>query len=149
MITQPPTSEPAPTERPRLPTIYDVAAAAGVAPSTVSRAFARPGRVNSETAEHIRKVAAELGYRTNPMARALPSGRTSMIALVISDITNPFYNEIIRGAETAAGEAGYTILPRPTPRNPTCWSGKRSIGRCRWSRASCWPPPGCRTRRSG
>jgi len=73
-----------------------------VAPSTVSRAFARPGRVNSETAAHIRKVAAELGYRTNPMARALPSGRTSMLALVISDVTNPFYNEIIRGAETAA-----------------------------------------------
>ena len=109
MDTPPPTPELAST-RPKLPTIYDVAAAAGVAPSTVSRAFARPGRVNSETAEHIRKVAAELGYRTNPMARALPSGRTSMIALVISDITNPFYNEIIRGAETAAGEAGYTIL---------------------------------------
>jgi len=110
MDTPPPTPEPVSTVRPKLPTIYDVAAAAGVAPSTVSRAFARPGRVNSETAEHIRKVAAELGYRTNPMARALPSGRTSMIALVISDITNPFYNEIIRGAETAAGEAGYTIL---------------------------------------
>jgi DNA-binding LacI/PurR family transcriptional regulator len=101
--------EPA-VSRPRAPTIYDVAAAAGVAASTVSRAFARPGRVGPETAAHIRKVAEELGYRTNPLARALPSGKTSLLALVISDVTNPFYNEIIRGAETAATEAGYTIL---------------------------------------
>ena len=94
----------------RTPTIYDVARAAGVASSTVSRTFARPGRVNFETAERIRKVATELGYRANPLARALPTGRTSMIALVISDVTNPFYNEIIRGAQVAAGAAGYTML---------------------------------------
>ena len=102
--------ETGPDEVQRLPTIYDVAKAAGVAPSTVSRAFSRPGRVNFETSERIRKVAAELGYRTNPLARALPTGHTAMIALVISDITNPFYNEIIRGAQVAAREAGYTIL---------------------------------------
>jgi len=94
----------------RPPTIYDVAAAAGVASSTVSRAFARPGRVNFETAERIRRVAAELGYRANPLARALPTGRTSMTALVIADVANPFYNEIIRGAQVAAAEAGYTML---------------------------------------
>jgi LacI family repressor for deo operon, udp, cdd, tsx, nupC, and nupG len=92
------------------PTIYDVATAAGVAPSTVSRAFARPGRVNSETAEHIRRVAAELGYRTNPMARALTTRRTGMLALAVSDVTNPFYFEIIRGAQEAAGAADYTVL---------------------------------------
>ena len=57
-------------------TIYDVARAAGVAPSTVSRAFSRPGRVNAATAERIRKVADELGYRANPLARALPTART-------------------------------------------------------------------------
>jgi LacI family transcriptional regulator len=95
---------------PRSPTIDDVAKAAGVAPSTVSRAFSRPGRVSFETSERIRKIAAELGYRTTSLARALPTGHTSMIALAISDITNPFYNEIIRGAQVAASEAGYTIL---------------------------------------
>ena len=94
----------------RPPTIYDVAKAAGVAASTVSRAFSRPGRVNAETAERIRGAAQALGYRTNPLARALPTGRTSMIALIISDITNPFYFEIIRGAQAAAAEAGYTML---------------------------------------
>jgi LacI family transcriptional regulator len=92
------------------PTIYDVARAAGVAPSTVSRTFSRPGRVNSETAERIRAVAAELGYRANPLARALSTARTQMIALVISDITNPFYFPIIRGAEEAAFAAGYTMM---------------------------------------
>jgi DNA-binding LacI/PurR family transcriptional regulator len=92
------------------PTIYDVAKAAGVAPSTVSRTFSRPGRVNAATAERIRNVAAELGYRANPLARALSTARTQMIALVISDITNPFYFPIIRGAEEAAFAAGYTMM---------------------------------------
>lgn len=96
------------TQRP--PTIYDVAREAGVAVSTVSRSFSRPGRVNAETADRIRVIAERMGYRANPLAKALPTGRTSMIALVISDITNPFYNEIIRGAQSAATEAGYTML---------------------------------------
>jgi LacI family repressor for deo operon, udp, cdd, tsx, nupC, and nupG len=92
------------------PTIYDVAAACGVAPSTVSRAFARPGRVNAETAERIRQVAAEMGYRTNPLARALPTGRTSLLAVIVADVTNPFFFEILRGAEETATAAGYTLL---------------------------------------
>lgn len=97
-------------EERRVPTIYDVAKAAGVAPSTVSRAFSRPGRVNAETAARIRQVAEDLGYRANPLARALPTGKTSLLALVVSDVTNPFYFEIIRGAEIAASEADYTLL---------------------------------------
>lgn len=100
----------APGARRHSPTIYDVAKAAGVAPSTVSRAFSRPGRVNAETAERIRRVAADLGYRTNPLARALPTGRTSLLAIVTADVTNPFFFEIIRGAEEAAAEEGYTVL---------------------------------------
>lgn len=91
-------------------TIYDVAAAAGVAPSTVSRAFSRPGRVNAETADRVRRIAGLLGYRVAPLNRPEPVGPTSIIALVISDVTNPFYNEIIGGAEAAAAEADYTML---------------------------------------
>ena len=91
-------------------TIYDVARAAGVAPSTVSRAFSRPGRVNAGTAERIRQVADDLGYRANPLARALSTSRSLMIALVVSDVANPFYSEIIRGAQATATAAGYTIL---------------------------------------
>jgi LacI family transcriptional regulator len=94
----------------RAVTIYDVAREAGVAPSTVSRAFSRPGRVSSETAERVRTVAERLGYRTNPLARALSTAHTNLVACVISDIANPFYSEIVRGAQDAAATAGYTLL---------------------------------------
>lgn len=100
--------------RSRPPTIYDVARAAGVAPSTVSRAFARPGRVNAETAERIRQVAAELGYRANPIARALSTARTRMVAVLVSDLANPIYAELVRGAQTAAAEAGFVVLVEDT-----------------------------------
>lgn len=92
------------------PTIYDVARAAGVAPSTVSRAFSRPGRVNTETAERVRQVAEQLGYRRNPLARALTTRRTQMIGVLVSDIGNPFYLDIIRGAEEAAAAEDYTMV---------------------------------------
>ncbi|MET3805621.1 LacI family transcriptional regulator [Nakamurella sp. UYEF19] len=95
---------------PRSPTIYDVAREAGVAASTVSRAFARPGRVNTVTAERVRVAAESLGYRVNPLARALPTGKTSIIALTISDVTNPFYTEIIQGAQSAAAAANFTMV---------------------------------------
>ncbi|MBG6103976.1 LacI family transcriptional regulator [Micromonospora vinacea] len=91
-------------------TIYDVASEADVSPSTVSRAFSRPSRVNSETAERIRQVAERLGYRTNPLARALTTSRTQMIALVIADITNPVYAEIVRGAQEVAADGEYTTV---------------------------------------
>lgn len=94
----------------RAPTIYDVARRAGVAASTVSRAFSRPGRVAAGTVERITAAAAELGYRTNPLARALPTGRTSMIALVVSDVACPYTAAMLRGAQTAAGECGYTTV---------------------------------------
>lgn len=93
----------------RRPTIYDVATAAGVAASTVSRAFARPGRVNAETAAKVFAAARELGYRTTALP-GLTTARTGTLALVVTDITNPFYAEIIRGAHEAAHALGYTVL---------------------------------------
>jgi LacI family repressor for deo operon, udp, cdd, tsx, nupC, and nupG len=91
-------------------TIYDVAKRAGVAPSTVSRTFSRPGRVNAETAARVREVAEQLGYRTRRIAQSPTSTHTGMVALTVSDIGNPFYLEIIRGAEAAASAAGCTML---------------------------------------
>lgn len=99
---------------PRPPTIYDVAQAAGVAPSTVSRAFARPGRVNSQTAERIRAAATAIGYRANPVAQALSTARTRMIAVLVSDLSNPLYAELLRGAQVAASAAGYGVLVEDT-----------------------------------
>ncbi|WP_280402889.1 LacI family DNA-binding transcriptional regulator [Nocardia carnea] len=94
----------------RAPTIYDVATAAGVSPSTVSRAFSRPGRVSAGTAARIHRVAAELGYRANAINGAPASGRTSAVAMVVPDVTNPVYFGLIHGFEAAATEAGYTVV---------------------------------------
>jgi len=99
------------TERPhRRPTITDVAARAGVATSTVSRALSRPERVNVHTREHVLAVVEELGYVPNPAARALESGRTRTIALLVPDITNPYFAGVIKGAERAAAAAGLTLV---------------------------------------
>ena len=92
------------------PTIYDVASAAGVATSTVSRAFSSPTRVSPTTREHVLAVAAKLGYRPNPNARALLSGKHHTIGMVVSDITNPHYFELIRGAEQRARASEYTLI---------------------------------------
>ncbi|NED94132.1 LacI family transcriptional regulator [Phytoactinopolyspora alkaliphila] len=93
-----------------LPTIYDVARECGVAPSTVSRALSQPGRVSAKTSERIHEVAARLGYQANPLAKYLPTGRTGTIVLIVSDITNPVYFPVIRGAESAAAAAEYTLV---------------------------------------
>lgn len=91
-------------------TIYDIAELAGVSPSTVSRALGKPGRISAQTAAKIRAAADELNFRVNPMARALPTGRTNTLALVVADITNPMVFGIVRGAEAAATAAGYTLV---------------------------------------
>ena len=100
------------------PTIYDVAKEAGVSPSTVSRAMSNPGRVNATTAARVSEVAARLGYRTNTLARALPSGRTDTLALFVSDITNPHFFGVIRGAEHQARAAGCTLIVGDTQESP-------------------------------
>ena len=92
------------------PTIYDVARAAGVATSTVSRTFSNPQRVAEGTREQVLRAARELGYEPNPHARALTSRRTQTIAMVMSDITNPHFFEIIRGAEMRAKASDFTLV---------------------------------------
>ena len=104
-----PSGRPGTRHRPAV-TIYDVARVAGVASSTVSRAFARPGRVNADTAARLRRVAAELGYRTNPVPQPPATPQTRLLALLVSDITNPGYGQLIRAAQLAAAEAGYEIV---------------------------------------
>jgi LacI family transcriptional regulator len=91
-------------------TITDIARLTGVAPSTVSRALNKPGRVNEATRLRIEAAARELHYVPNSQARALTSGRTGTIALVLSDVTNPFYFGIIRGTQQELRAAGYAHL---------------------------------------
>lgn len=102
----------------RAVTLDDVARAAGVAVSTVSRALSRPERVSARTREHVQAVARRLDYRPNLLARSLPSGRTRMLALLVTDITNPHQFGLIRGAESQAGAAGYTLVLADTRGRP-------------------------------
>jgi DNA-binding LacI/PurR family transcriptional regulator len=92
------------------PTIYDVARLAGVATSTVSRALSNPGRVSFKTAEHIRKVAEQIGYRSGTLQRALPDVQTMRVAMIVADINNPVFHAMVRGAERTAEHLGYTVM---------------------------------------
>jgi LacI family transcriptional regulator len=92
------------------PTIYDVARAAGVATSTVSRALSNPGRVSEQTRARVLAAAAELGYAPSTRGKQLATGQHDTIAMVLSDITNPHFFELIRGAEQRAKAAGNTLV---------------------------------------
>jgi len=104
----------------RRSTIYDVAQEAGVAASTVSRAYSRPGRVNAETAQRVFRAAEHLGYRSGGPEGQRAGDRTlqDAIGLVIADVTNPFYGEIIKGAYEAAREAGCQLVLLHTNESP-------------------------------
>ncbi len=91
-------------------TIYDVARLAGVATSTVSRALSQPGRVSFRTAERVREVAQSIGYQALKVERELPEQRTSLLAMVVADISNPVFHGMIRGAERTARYAGYSMV---------------------------------------
>lgn len=91
-------------------TIHDVAALSGVAASTVSRALSTPARVNFRTRARIEAAAAQLKYVPNAQAKALSSGKTKAVAVLVADITNPFYFDIIRGTQLQLKAAGYTQL---------------------------------------
>ena len=92
-------------------TSVDVARRAGVSQSTVSLVFSGKGRgrVSEETQERVRRCARELGYRPNVAAQALRLGRSRAVALLVPDVTNPFFSRVLRGAQRAAQEAGYTV----------------------------------------
>lgn len=93
-----------------MPTIYDVARQAGVAPITVSRVINNSGYISQETRARVQAVIDALGYVPNRVASSLRSRRTSLLALVITDITNPFFTQLARGVEDAASDAGYTVI---------------------------------------
>ncbi|OWV78724.1 transcriptional regulator [Rhizobium sp. N122] len=77
---------------------------------TVSRVLNGRGGASAETSQRILATANELNYRPNPFARGLRSDRSKTIGLLVPDITNPFFPEVIRGAEDAASAAGYNLL---------------------------------------
>jgi DNA-binding LacI/PurR family transcriptional regulator len=104
------------TEKPRARMdIRDVARRAGVSISTVSRVTNSKGTVNREMADRVWRAVRELNYQPDPQARALVSGRSHIIGLMVSEITNPFFPELIQGFEQFAVESGYEVLLASTP----------------------------------
>ncbi len=90
--------------------IGDVAREAGVSVATVSRALNGLATVDAELTRRVHEAAGRLGYRPNAIARGLRRQKTDVIALVISDIADPFFTAIARGVEDVAQASGYSVL---------------------------------------
>jgi len=98
--------------------IREIAKRAKVSTATVSRTINRISTVDPRLAKRVWKVIEESGYRPNIQARALVSGRSQILGLVVSDITNPFFPEIVQAFENIAVEHGYDILLVSTVHDP-------------------------------
>lgn len=94
----------------RPPSIKDIAKVARVSHSTVSRALQNSPLVNARTAELIRQIAHESGYRASAVARGLVTKRTLTIGLVVTTIADPFASEVACGIEQAASDLGYSVF---------------------------------------
>lgn len=90
--------------------LTDVAQAAGVSVATVSRALNNNPRVDPELAARVHRAVEQLGYRRNGVARNLRRRHTQVWALIVTDVTNPFYTALARGVEDVASAAGYSVL---------------------------------------
>jgi LacI family transcriptional regulator len=101
-----------------LSTIHDVAKRAGVAPITVSRVVNNNGYVSEETRRRVEAAILELHYIPNSLGLSLRSKRTMTLALVLSDITNPFWTTVARGVEDTANSHGYHIIIGNTDESP-------------------------------
>jgi LacI family transcriptional regulator len=101
-----------------MPTIKEVAAYAGVSIGTVSNVIAGTQKVSPKRKARVEEAIHALGYHPNIVARSLKSRRTRMLGMVISDITNPFFPEMVRGAEDAAMQRGYLLTMFNTDDSP-------------------------------
>jgi DNA-binding LacI/PurR family transcriptional regulator len=99
-------------------TLRHVAHQAGVSIKTVSRVINRQGEISETTRAHVLRVIEELDYRPNTLARGLVSGKSAAVALIIPQITDPFFPDVLLGAESVAREHGYSVFLCNTNDNP-------------------------------
>lgn len=99
-------------------TLWDVARAAGVSAATVSRALEKPDTVAEETRRRVMEAVASCGYTPNILARNLRKMETRLVTVLIADVTNPFFNEIVRGVEQVARANGYSVLLADSENDP-------------------------------
>src|SRR4030088_3225573 len=98
--------------------IREIAKRAKVSTATVSRTINHHPSVQPQLAKRVLKVVEEFGYFPNTQARSLVSGRSRIFGLIVSEITNPFFPELIQGFEDIAVEHGYEILVSSTNYDP-------------------------------
>ncbi|BFH13071.1 LacI family transcriptional regulator [Paenibacillus melissococcoides] len=91
-------------------TIYDIAKKANVSAMTVSRVINNTGRVSEKTRVKVKQVMEEMRYIPNSVARCLVTQESKIVSLLITDITNPFFTTMARGAEDAAMRHGYRLM---------------------------------------
>ncbi len=104
--------------RPASVSIRDVAKRAGVSIATVSRAVNHISSVDPDLAKRVWKAVDEVGYVPNPQARALVSGRSQILGLIVSEITNPFFPELVQEFESLGVEQGYEVMIGSTNYDP-------------------------------
>jgi DNA-binding LacI/PurR family transcriptional regulator len=95
---------------PGKPTITDVARRAGVSKSLVSLVMRGADHVSPARRHAVTKAAAELGYRPNAMARSLVQRRTHIVGVMVSDLHNPFFADVVAAIQDEAGRTGYSVL---------------------------------------
>ena len=108
-------------KKPALTDMRAVAERARVSIATVSRTINRVPTVNPKMAKRVWDAIQELNYLPNTQARALVSGRSGVLGLIVSEITNPFFSELIQGFEDVAVESGFEILVTSTNYDPKRW----------------------------
>jgi LacI family transcriptional regulator len=91
-------------------TIHDVAKKANVSAMTVSRALNNPQLINGDTLKRVEQAIQELGYIPNKTASSLVSKKTKLLSVIITNISNPFFTNIVRGAEDKALQMGYQLI---------------------------------------
>ena len=99
-------------------TIFEVAAAAAVSPATVSRVVNGKSSVDPAIASRVLEVVGRLGYRASASARNLARGSTQTVAVVVPDLGNPMFQEVLRGVTHAAAAAGYRVLVADSEESP-------------------------------
>lgn len=101
-----------------MPTMKEVAALAGVSLGTVSNVLSGLPTVTPELRERVHAAVSQLGYQPNLVARSLKTRQTHTLGMVVSDICNPFFSEVIRGAEDAAVRRGFLLTMMNTGDDP-------------------------------
>jgi LacI family repressor for deo operon, udp, cdd, tsx, nupC, and nupG len=90
--------------------IADVAALAGVSTATVSRALTDPDKLTPATLARVESAVRQTGYTPNLAARSLRARRTMLVLVVVPDIANPFFSDVLLGIDDALSRAGYGLL---------------------------------------